>query len=138
MTLKFIYLAPSTQCAELINWPGALGRFDEKMKFMKSQYLCIMQVTTGSQKSLQQASPPSTLQKRCLGSLFITFSDYGKKSVIFDKIYSFDCGIYLTLSAECPEPINHPTAVKGLEQKYAIPCFDRVKVHYKFEHYIAL
>ena len=54
-------------------------------------------VTTGSLWSLQWASQPSTLQKRHINSLFmIIFWDYGKKGLIFDKIYPFDCIIYLS------------------------------------------
>ena len=50
-------------------------------------------VTTGNKWSFQWACPRSTLQKRFLFSLFmISFWEYSKKGVIFDKLYPFDCG----------------------------------------------
>ena len=60
--------------------------------------------------SFQWASPPSTLQKRRLGSLF-TISDYDKIIVKYDEIYGIDYGIYLS-RAICR--MHRPTAVKGL------------------------
>ena len=40
---------------------------------------------------------PSILQKKRLFLLFmIVFSDYTKKDVIFDEIYLFSCGVYLS------------------------------------------
>ena len=54
-------------------------------------------VTTGSQQSFQWASQLSTLQKKRLFSQFmIIFSNYGKKGVIFNEIYPFCWGVYIS------------------------------------------
>ena len=52
--------------------------------------------------------------------LWLFFSDYCKKGVIFDEIYPFQCRVYLATSAAYAAPINRPTAVKELMNIFGI------------------